>query len=149
MNPDFKDILSEFSAAEVEYLLVGAYALAVHGVPRATGDIDLWVNPTPENASKVFAALTQFGAPLKSHNVTVKDFSTPDVGFQIGVPPRRIDILTKISGLTFPEAWENRVTTTVDNLDIFVIGKADFIKNKRESGRPKDLADIAYLEGEE
>jgi hypothetical protein len=131
LNPDFKDILLEFSAAGVEYLLVGAYALAVHGVPRATGDIDLWVNPTPENAGRVYTALVEFGAPLRTHAVSIEDFSTPGVVFQIGVPPRRIDILTDVSGLAFTEAWENKVITNVEGLDIYVIGKADFIKNKR------------------
>ena len=102
LNPNFHDILSEFCAAKVEFLLVGAYAMAVHGLPRATGDIDLWVRCSEENAQHIMAALARFGAPLSQ--ISAADFQTPGVVFQIGVAPHRIDILTAIDGVEFDEA---------------------------------------------
>ena len=148
LNPDYRDILQAFSDEKVEYLLVGAYALAVHGYPRATGDIDLWVNPTRSNAVKVMRSLVLFGAPLSQ--ISKSDFETPDVVFQIGVEPNRIDILTQLSGVNdFNEAWSDRLDVTVEGLSIPVIGKALLIQNKRSTGRPKDLADLAWLEQSE
>lgn len=147
MNPDFRDMLCEFNAAGVEYLLVGAYALAVHGLPRATGDMDLWVRPTTENAHRAYAALAGFGAALR--DLAPDDLATLDIVFQIGVAPRRIDVLTSIDGVDFVAAWERRVMTVVDGIDVPVLHKADLIANKRAVGRPKDLADVAWLEGEE
>lgn len=147
MNPDFRDMLSEFNAAGVEYLLVGAYALAVHGLPRATGDMDLWVRPTAENAHRAYAALARFGAALR--DLAPNDLATPDIVFQIGVAPRRIDVLTSIDGVDFGAAWQRRVMTVVDGIDVPVLHKDDLIANKRAVGRPKDLADVAWLEGEE
>ncbi len=144
MNPDFRDILSAFIAEHVEFLLVGAYALAAHGVPRATGDIDLWVRPTPENAAHVWAALAKFGAPL-SH-LTANELATPGLIFQIGVAPRRIDVITSISGVEFAQAWSNRIDVPIQGMTIPVLGRDDFIRNKRASGRPKDIADAALLE---
>ena len=147
MNPDFRDILSEFVAASVEFLVVGAYALAAHGMPRATGDIDLWVRPTPENAEKVMEALRRFGAPLDQ--ITVEDLATPGNVFQLGVAPRRIDILTRIEAVEFDDAWDARLTTEVEGQTISVLGREEFLRNKRALGRPKDLADVAWLEGED
>ncbi|MCH8965746.1 MAG: hypothetical protein IIB58_12340 [Planctomycetes bacterium] len=144
MNPDFYDMLSAFTAEGVEYLLVGAQALAVHGVPRATGDLDLWVRATPENASRVLAALRRFGAPLDQ--VSAADFASEDVVFQIGVAPHRIDLVTSIDGIEFKDAVTRRTTTVIQDLQIPVLGRDDFIANKRAVGRPKDLADIASLE---
>ena len=144
LNPDFKDMLSALSEAEVEFLLVGAYALAAHGFPRATGDLDLWVQPTPENAKRVWTALNAFGAPLSKLNID--DFLTPDIVYQIGVAPRRIDILTSISGVTFEEAWTNRITLKIDGLNVPVIGRNELLINKRATGRTKDLADVESLE---
>ncbi len=111
MNPDYKDILSAFSAEGVEYLLVGAYALAVHGIPRATGDIDILVRPHPDNAVKVWRALKTFGAPLSQ--ITEKELSTPGLVFQFGVAPRRIDLLTSIDGVGFEEAWDGRIEAQI------------------------------------
>ena len=107
LNPDYRDMLSAFSGEKVEYLLVGAYAMAVHGLPRATGDIDLWVRRTSQNAQRIVRALALFGAPLS--RITADDFTKDDVVFQIGVVPRRIDILTSVSGVGFDEAWPERI----------------------------------------
>jgi len=143
MNRDFVEMLSALSEAGVEYLLVGAHALAAYGIPRATGDIDIWVRPSPENAGRVRTALATFGAPL--FDLTIEDLSRPGTVFQIGVPPGRIDILTSVSGVTFEEAWPRRTSVNLPELAVPVIGKADFVLNKRATGRPKDLADLALL----
>ena len=144
MNQDFREMLSELSAQQAEFLLVGAYALAGHGLPRATGDIDIWIRPTRENASRVWRALAAFGAPLET--LSIEDLTTPGVFFQIGVPPRRIDILTAIDGVEFEEAWETRFDCVIDGTPLSVLGKEALIRNKRAAGRPKDLADLAWLE---
>ncbi|MCP4500554.1 MAG: hypothetical protein GY822_11395 [Deltaproteobacteria bacterium] len=144
LNPDFRDMLSALQDAEVEYLIVGAFALAAHGMPRATGDIDVWVRPVAANAVRVLDALRQFGAPTSA--ITTEDLASPDVVFQIGIAPRRIDILTSIDGVKFPEAWQRRISVDIDGLEIPVLSKKDFLTNKRVVGRPKDLADVAWLE---
>ncbi len=146
LNPDYRDMLSAFSEERVEYLLVGAYALAVHGQVRATGDIDLWVKVSRENAERVIAALARFGAPL--HEVEARDFETPGVVFQIGVAPRRIDILTSIDVVDFDAAWPEREEVEVAGLKVPVIGRRHLLQNKRATGRPKDLADALWLERE-
>src|SRR6188474_347908 len=107
MNPDFVDLLRAFVAADVRFLIVGAYALALHGRPRATGDLDVWVDATPENAARVMRALAAFGAPLA--DIAADDFARGGVTYQIGVPPGRIDILTDLTGLAFADAWADRV----------------------------------------
>ena len=139
MNQDFQDLLRELSATGAEFLVVGAYALAAHGLPRATGDIDVWVKPTEQNARLVYQALEAFGAPL--HELTVQDLSTPGVVFQMGLPPRRIDILTQISGVEFDEAWTSREEAHFGGVAVFVIGPRELLRNKRATGRPKDLVD--------
>lgn len=146
-NPDFKDMLSILSEAEIDFLLVGAYAMACHGYPRATGDLDLWVRADPQTAPKVFRALAEFGAPM--HDLKVEDLSTPGVVFQIGVAPSRIDILTSITGVQFEDAWENRMPIEIEGLSIHVIGRDDLIQNKRAIGRPKDIADAETLDPSE
>lgn len=143
MNQDFVDLLRAFIARDVRFLIVGAYALGIHGRPRATGDLDVWVDPTQENAPRVLQALADFGAPLEQ--VTTDDFTTPGVVFQMGLPPRRIDVLTDVSGLTFAEAWPNRLRGRLGPVDADFIGRGDFIRNKRAAGRPKDLGDLAAL----
>ncbi len=147
MNPDFRDMLSALNAEGVEYLLVGAYALAVHGLPRATGDMDVWVRPSAANAQRALAALRRFGAPLS--DLSEADLSQPGTVFQIGVAPRRIDLLTAIDGVDFEAAFRNRMMTALAGLEIPVLSRADFVTNKRAVGRPRDLADVAWLEGEE
>lgn len=145
MNPDFVEMLSGLSAAGVEFLVVGAHALAAHGIPRATGDLDIWIRPTRENAERAHAALARFGAPLES--LTVEDLTEADVVFQIGVPPARIDILTSITAVTFDEARPHRLMAHVaPGLEVPFLGRDDLIKNKRAAGRPKDLGDVAWLE---
>ncbi len=143
-NPDFKDMLLALSEAKVDYLLVGAYAVAAHGHPRATGDLDLWVRPDTETAASVYRVLAEFGAPL--HDLTIADLSNPGMVFQIGVEPSRIDILTAISGVTFDDAWENRLSIEMDGIQLCVIGRDDLIANKRACGRPKDIADAESLD---
>ena len=147
LNPDFRDMLSELSAQQAEFLVVGAYALAGHGLPRATGDIDIWIRPTRDNAERVWRALVAFGAPLET--LTLEDLTTPGVFFQIGVPPRRIDILTAIDGVKFEEAWQTRLECLIDGIGLSVLGRDALIRNKRAAGRPKDLADLVWLEGGE
>jgi hypothetical protein len=139
-------MLSALSAAGAEYLVVGAHALAAHGLPRATGDLDVWVHSTPENARRVWRALEEFGAPL--HDLTPEDLSRPEVVFQIGVPPRRIDLLTSITGVTFDEAWDHRVTVEIEGASIPVLGRDELVRNKRAVGRTRDLADVEELEAE-
>lgn len=147
MNRDFVEMLSALSAAGAEYLVVGAHAMAAHGVPRATGDLDIWIRPSPTNAPRVRDALIQFGAPL--HDLTLADLNSPDVVFQIGIPPARIDILTSISGVSFDEAWRRRLEVPMGGLRVPILGREDFLRNKRAVGRPKDLADIALMEEQE
>lgn len=143
MNRDFVEMLSALSAAGVEFLIVGAYAMAAHGWPRATGDIDLWVRPTPANAARVMRALEAYGAPL--FDLTAADLTSPDTVFQIGVPPGRIDILSGVSGIEFDEAWASRISATLAGVEVCAIGFDALLKNKLAAGRPKDLADIAWL----
>lgn len=144
MNRDFAEMLSALLAEGVEFLVVGAYGLAAHGWPRATGDLDIWVRPTRDNADRVLRALKAFGAPLLG--LGVDDLTAPDTVFQIGVVPGRIDILSGITGVQFEEAWEGRLTARISDLDVPVIGHEALVKNKRACGRPKDLADLAWLE---
>jgi hypothetical protein len=143
MNRDFDEMLAALSAAGVEFLVVGAYAMAAHGLPRATGDIDIWVRPQQENAGRVMSALRTFGAPL--FGLTIEDLLRVDTVFQIGVAPNRIDILTGITGVLFEEAWLNRLTVRIDDQLVPVIGRAELIRNKAATGRPKDQADLIWL----
>jgi hypothetical protein len=143
MNRDFVEMLSALSAAGVRFLVVGAHALAAHGAPRATGDLDIWVDASRDNATRVLEALGRFGAPL--FDLTVDDLCARDTVFQIGVPPSRIDILTGISGVDFDGAWSRRMEIPIGSLTIGTLGRADFVTNKRASGRPKDLLDLELL----
>ena len=143
MHQDFLDLLQAFADRDVRFLIVGAYALGVHGRPRATGDLDIWVDPTPVNAGNVMRALAAFGAP--ADQVTAADFSRPGIVFQMGLPPVRIDVLTELSGLTFDEAWSTRTRASFGPITVDVIGRDAFIKNKRATGRARDLGDIESL----
>ncbi len=144
MNQDFVDLLRSFIVHEVRFMVVGAYALAIHGRPRATGDLDIWVDATPDNAARVIRALAAFGSPLR--DVREDDFATPGVVYQMGVPPGRIDVLTQLTGVTFAEAWPGRIEQRVANLLVPVIGRDEFVRNKRATGRAKDLGDIEDLD---
>lgn len=144
MNRNFRDILLALSAENVEFLVVGAYALAIHGLVRATGDLDIWINPTPENAKRVWLALLRFGAPLAS--MQDRDFESTDIVFRMGLPPNQVDLLTSISGLTFDEAWPNRLEQTIEGTLVHVLGRADQLRNKRSTGRPKDKLDADWLD---
>jgi hypothetical protein len=141
---DFRDLLRVFVAHEVRFLVVGAYALAVLGRPRATGDLDVWMEPTPENADRAFAALGDFGAPL--HSLRRTDLAHRGVVFQIGLAPLRIDVLTDIDGVTFRDAWSRRFAADFDGVTAPVISRKDFLTNKRATGRLKDRADAERLE---
>jgi hypothetical protein len=132
------------NAASAEYLLVGGYALAVHAAPRFTKDLDVWVNPTRENAPRVLAALKAFGAPLG--DLREADLAAPGIVFQMGLPPNRIDLLTSIDGVEFSEAWPSRLETVYGGQSLPVIGKAHLVANKRASGRPQDLVDADAIE---
>jgi hypothetical protein len=144
MNQDFVDLLRAFVAHDVQFLIVGAYALALHGRPRATGDLDVWVNATPDNAQRIVRALAAFGAPMDQ--VSEADFSSPGVVLQLGIAPGRIDILTALTGLAFEEAWPGRVREAVGDVAVDFIGRESFLRNKRATGRAKDLGDIEGIE---
>ena len=144
LNNDYRDMLECLLEENVEFLLVGAYAVAVHGHPRATKDMDIWVWANPNNAARVYRALKRFYAPM--HQVQEHDFATKGVVFQIGVSPRRIDVTTVIDGVEFPDAYGDRVEVELDGLSVPVISKPYLIANKRASGRPQDLVDADNLE---
>jgi hypothetical protein len=145
-NRDFVEMIQALNNAGVDYLVVGAHAMAVHGVPRATGDFDIWVRPSLDNAHCIIEALEAFGAPVAAHGITVEDLAKPDTVYQIGLPPRRIDLMTGISGVQFADAWPARITVELEGAQIPCIGLSDLVKNKRASGRKKDLVDLEILE---
>jgi hypothetical protein len=144
LNEDYRDILHALSEEKVRFILVGAYALAAHGYPRATMDIDIWVMPSPENADAVLRALSRFGAPL--HNLTREDLLEDGTIFQIGVAPRRIDIITTASGLQFDPAYRNSISVIIEGIEVRIPSIDDLIRNKRATGRTRDLADAEVLE---
>jgi len=144
VNPDFRDLLSAFNAHRVDYLVVGAHALAAHGHVRATGDLDVWVRPDPANAARVLEALRSFGAPLQ--DLTVDDLTRDGTVFQIGMAPIRIDVLTSIDGVAFDEAWTERLVARFVDLAVPVLSARHLITNKRAVGRPQDVADVDWLE---
>jgi hypothetical protein len=126
-------------------MVVGAHALAVHGVPRATGDIDIWIRADAQNAARVWRALLRFGAPVEALELAAADLATPGMVVQLGLPPRRIDLLTQLSGLDFEDASSTRVVHRVERLDVPFIGREALIRNKLATGRLKDLADVEAL----
>lgn len=144
LNPDFRDILSAFIDAGVEFLVVGGYAMAAHRLPRATKGLDRWVGPFAVNAPRVLRALDVFGAPR--HGLTAADLEREGTIYQVGVPPNRVDVITTVDGVSFAEAWRDRVDVDIDGLKIPVIGRRQLIANKRTVGRPQDLVDAALLE---
>jgi predicted nucleotidyltransferase len=144
LNEDYRDMLHALSDEKVRFILVGAYALAAHGYPRATMDIDIWVMPSPENADAVLRALRRFGASL--HNLTKEDLQKDGTIFQIGVAPRRIDIITAASGLQFEETYQRSISVNIEGIEVKIPAIDDLIHNKKATGRTKDLADAEALE---
>lgn len=147
LNDDFRDMLVELHDAGARFVVVGGYAVAFHGHPRATKDLDVLVLAEPDNAKRVYAALAAFGAPLDSFEVRSEDFATYDGVLQLGVPPRRIDILNRADGISFAEAVADGQTFEVEGRAIPVIGLGALLKNKRAAGREQDMADVKALEG--
>lgn len=143
LNEDYREMLQILSEESVEFIIVGAYALAAHGYPRATGDIDIWVNPESENAQKVYASLKRFGSPL--YSVTPGDFTVKGTIFQIGVVPRRIDIITAITGVEFADARRDALRVDIDGLSLPVLSIEKIIINKEATGRDKDALDAKQL----
>jgi hypothetical protein len=146
VQEDFREFIELLNAHDVKFMIVGGYALAFHGAPRFTGDIDVFIKPDQTNASRIINALADFG--FGSLNLTLKDFQYPDKVIQLGLPPLRIDIITSISGVTWEEADTSKKPGLFGDIPVFYIGKKQFIANKRATGRKKDLADIEAL-GEE
>lgn len=146
LNDDFRDMFACLLEAEVEFIVVGAHALAVHGYPRSTGDLDILVRPSADNSLRVMDALEAFGAPTAAHGVSSRDFAARGAVYQIGLPPRRIDLLTEISGVEFDEARGSQVVVRVGDFELPFLGRESLISNKRAAGRPKDLADAEELE---
>lgn len=144
VNSDFSDLLSEFNAADVRYLVVGGYAVFFHGQPRYTKDLDVWVEPSVANATRVMQALRRFGAPL--HDLSEADLSAPGITFQMGNAPNRIDVLTDVASLVFEQAWANRVEGRYGQHRMWLLSRADLITNKKAVGRPQDLEDVRLLE---
>ncbi len=147
LSSDWIELLRGLNAASVKYLIIGAHALGVYGAPRATGDLDVWIERSVENAGRAYRALAKFGAPLG--NLSVSDLQKDDLVLAIGVQPLRIDIITDIDAVIFEEAWRRRVEGPLFGVPVSFIGRDDFIRNKRATGRAKDLADVAALETEE
>ena len=140
---DFKDFIELLNQRNVDYMIVDAHALAFHGRPRHTGDLDIWIKPSNENADKLVAVLDDFG--FGSLGLTKSDFLKENYVTQLGYPPLRIDILNAISGVEFDDAYSNKVAGNIDDLNVNFISIAEFIQNKEASGRKKDLGDIAAL----
>lgn len=144
LNEDYKDMLQSLLNNEVRFLIVGAYALAVYGYPRATGDFDIWVEASSENSKKILSALTSFGS--STSGLTETTFMQKGIVFQIGVAPRRIDLITHIDGVDFKNAYPSRTTIVMEGLNLPFISKENLILNKKSTGRDKDLIDAKHLE---
>jgi predicted nucleotidyltransferase len=144
LNSDYKDMLQVLLDNGVKFLLVGAYAMGAHGYPRATGDIDIWVEPSVENSGRVYRSMAAFGAPL--HEIDETTFAKPAVVFQIGIAPRRIDIITGISGVEFDEAYQQRQVVEIEGMPVPILSLKDLVRNKRATGRDKDRLDADRLE---
>ena len=146
MNDDWRDLLASFRTAQVRCLVVGAHALAVHGVPRGTQDLDLWLDAAPTNATRAWEALVAWGAPLEALGISRDDFAREDVVIQLGLPPNRIDLLTSLTGLpSFEDAWMGRLEVDLEGMTVDVLGRAALVQNKRATGRRKDLSDLEAL----
>ena len=147
LDKDFNEFVELFLEHNVRFLIVGGYALAAHGLPRATGDLDAWVWINPENAQNIMRALNAFG--FQNLSLTESDFSKEDSIIQLGYPPFRIDILTSIDGVAFDQAWEKKVVVELNGMNVPFIGRDDLITNKKAAGRPQDSADVSRLTSED
>ena len=143
LNEDYKEMLQILLDNEVKFLIVGAYAMGAYGYPRATGDFDIWVEASTENSKKIYNSLVTFGAPLS--DITENSFTKKGIVFQIGVAPRRIDIITHIDGVIFKDAYKAKKLIEIENLQIPFISKENLIKNKESTSREKDRLDVNYL----
>ena len=143
LNEDYNEMLQILLNNEVTFLIVGAYAMGAYGYPRATGDFDIWVDASTENSKKIYKSLSEFGTPIS--DVTENTFTEKGIIFQIGIAPRRIDIITHIDGVTFQEAYKSRENIEIETLSIPFISKENLIKNKQSTGREKDKLDADYL----
>ena len=143
LNEDYKEMLQILLNNKVKFLIVGAYAMGVHGYPRATGDFDIWVENSLENSKNIYRSLSEFGVPLSE--ILEDTFTKKGIIFQIGVAPRRIDIITYIDGVNFEEAYKTKETIKLENLPLPFLSKENLIKNKQSTGREKDKLDIKYL----
>ena len=146
VHPDFNDFIFGLNCKVVDYVIVGGYALAFHGAPRFTGDIDLFVKPDAKNAQRILAALAEFG--MGSLDLSQADFTSADNIIQIGVPPLRVDIMTSITAVGWEKADSGKVPGNYGDTEVYFIGKDDFVVNKRALGRKRDLADLEALEEE-
>ena len=143
---DFRDVLVELLEAKAEFLLVGGWAVVLYGHVRSTDDMDIFVRASAENSERVYAALEAFGAPLRAHGVDARHFANEGDAYRFGVAPLKVEILTKISGVSFAEALQNSKTFELDGYHVPYIGKAALIANKKSAARYKDLADVEELE---
>lgn len=144
IQKDFKEFIELLNSAKAEYVIVGGYAVAFHGAPRFTGDIDILINRQPGNSEILFKVLADFG--FAGIGITKSDLMTEDQVIQMGRPPARIDLLTSISGVTWDEVWQNRIEDVYGGLPVSYIGKHELLRNKRATGRMKDLMDIEALQ---
>lgn len=144
LSPDFKEFVQLLNKNDVQYMIVGGYAVGIHGHPRYTGDLDIWLLPTQENAGKIIRSIQEFG--FGSLPITEDDLQQEGMVIQLGYPPLRIDLLTSIDGVRFDECYTNKKVVTIDELQVNFIGYHDLIKNKKASGRHQDLGDIDNLQ---
>ena len=143
LDPDFSEFVASFVDNDVRFLIIGGYAMAAHGLPRATGDLDAWIWISSENAKKVLEALNGFG--FSNLGLTIEDFNREDSVVQLGYPPYRIDILTSISGVAFEDAWQNRIIVDLDGIQVPFFGRENPVTNKRATSGPQDIADVTRL----
>ena len=141
-NPHYRELLQLLNEFEVEYLIVGGFAVMKYGEPRYTKDLDVWVHNSPQNSARVVGALRKFGAPLEHDGITTETFTGRQLVYQIGIAPVRIDVLTEITGVEFPDAWRKRVASTFFGVPVHFISLDDLMANKQALGRSSDLVDL-------
>lgn len=144
LHSDLRELFALLASREVEFVIVGGHAVAFHGFPRFTGDVDLFVRPSPENAARILTALEEFG--FGDTGLTIADLTEPDTVVQLGRAPNRVDLLTSLTGVSFEEAWAAREPGMLDDLPVWFISKELLVRNKRSLRRPMDLADVSKLQ---